>query len=903
MRLLGLDSNCAYVYQPVTRHRFPLIVVSLPSSTMPPLMNHPDASPRRSPRGSTLHTDSVHADAQTLNSPTGRKKRKNPPTNRRDRGPSSKRATLCAEAILQEPPLFAQDRAHGVSFPFSASPPHLNRESHGPGLQEEETSITQLSAHHPHTEGESTYTYALLDLITGKTPAVKPKPSGAGLEYVPLLRHPYDRNSPDLIRVLIVHPGGSEDHLECSIEIRLLPLLDARGKAKKTVVPGIADGDIGKYMTDYVALSYAWEGQKPTVSIDIRHPSGGLSLLVTKNLKIALKALRHTSENRHFWADAICMDQDNNEEKSQQLPLMSRIYNEAMKVCVWLGEQDKETAKAFGLMDKIRNWKRFNVVVEEDIQCAEWLAFIGLLKRPWFRRRWVVQEIVLAGQAEIRCGSQWSEWMEFAQAVAFFEAMEDRVKKKFRQAVDQEQHPDMFGHIREYGANRLVKVTANIVTRRDDGHVLQRTESLENLISTLTPFETGERRDIIYSILSLAKDVRATSANTTLRAELVREDMPEHLRDRDDWEKNLGVLKSLRRKFKIDQFPVNYAKKFDVVCDDLYNFTTLQSTNARSLDLICRPWCPDGDPTTNEGSAPLPSWVRSLSDRAYQLDEDDHVVRVNADTLVGLPDKTPYQASGTLRGAWSFERDPKPLSDYELDPGGVQILSVLGFQLDTIRKIEDKALGGTLPKSWLAYKRPERTTSVDNNSLSYHHKKGSGSSDFERNVSTEFWKTMVAGKGPNGQNPPMSYSLVCQELFETTTDILLQSKRDRTTNVILKEFIDRVLSVIWGRRLAKTAFHDRLALLPGAAEMGDVICILYGCSVPVVLRKTGEQTTTGEDLWQLIGECYMYEMMAGDALIQRRLAHEEEMTKQKEEGLVPGSFDFFHKDRRMFKIR
>lgn len=62
-------------------------------------------------------------------------------------------------------------------------------------------------------------------------------------------------------------------------------------------------------------------------------------------------------------------------------------------------------------------------------------------------------------------------------------------------------------------------------------------------------------------------------------------------------------------------------------------------------------------------------------------------------------------------------------------------------------------------------------------------------------------------------------------------------------------------------------------------------------------------TTTGEDLWELIGECYMYEMMAGDALIERRLAHEEEMMKRKEEGLDVESCDFFHKDRRLFKIK
>lgn len=135
---------------------------------------------------------------------------------------------------------------------------------------------------------------------------------------------------------------------------------------------------------------------------------------------------------------------------------------------------------------------------------------------------------------------------------------------------------------------------------------------------------------------------------------------------------------------------------------------------------------------------------------------------------------------------------------------------------------------------------------------------------------------MVAGKGPNGQNPPLSYSLVCQELFDSEDAINLEVQRNLTTNDVLKEFINRVLSVIWGRTLARTTKHKRLALLPKETQSEDVICILYGCSVPVVLRKTEEETTEGKDVWELIGECYVNEMMAGEALVARRECSEED---------------------------
>ncbi len=83
------------------------------------------------------------------------------------------------------------------------------------------------------------------------------------------------------------------------------------------------------------------------------------------------------------------MDQDDNYEKSRQLPLMSRIYNVAKRVCVWLGEGDQSTADAFHMIDIIRDIGDFNHFVEEKTSVDEWNAFVKLLMELWFSRRWV----------------------------------------------------------------------------------------------------------------------------------------------------------------------------------------------------------------------------------------------------------------------------------------------------------------------------------------------------------------------------------------------------------------------------------------------------------------------------------------------------------------------------------
>lgn len=80
------------------------------------------------------------------------------------------------------------------------------------------------------------------------------------------------------------------------------------------------------------------------------------------------------------------------------------------------------------------------------------------------------------------------------------------------------------------------------------------------------------------------------------------------------------------------------------------------------------------------------------------------------------------------------------------------------------------------------------------------------------------------------------------------------------------EFLVRVQSMAWNRKIfltrSKTQGQKRLGLAPPDAREGDTVCILHGCSVPVVLRAI----TGDENYYVLIGECFLYGMMDGEAL-------------------------------------
>ncbi|KAH7356432.1 heterokaryon incompatibility protein-domain-containing protein, partial [Rhexocercosporidium sp. MPI-PUGE-AT-0058] len=89
----------------------------------------------------------------------------------------------------------------------------------------------------------------------------------------------------------------------------------------------------------YEALSYVWGPINPPVTILCnKHP-----VEVTPNLGAALQRLRYPDtgifSNRRIWIDALRINQENLEERSQQVSFMKEIYDSAKDVVIWLGEE------------------------------------------------------------------------------------------------------------------------------------------------------------------------------------------------------------------------------------------------------------------------------------------------------------------------------------------------------------------------------------------------------------------------------------------------------------------------------------------------------------------------------------------------------------------------------------
>jgi len=85
---------------------------------------------------------------------------------------------------------------------------------------------------------------------------------------------------------------------------------------------------------EYEAISYAWGDPKDTDTVycDTK------SIKITKSLLTCLRRLRGVDQPRVLWADAVCINQDDIPEKSEQVKLMSKIYSQPSRIIIWLGD-------------------------------------------------------------------------------------------------------------------------------------------------------------------------------------------------------------------------------------------------------------------------------------------------------------------------------------------------------------------------------------------------------------------------------------------------------------------------------------------------------------------------------------------------------------------------------------
>ena len=388
---------------------------------------------------------------------------------------------------------------------------------------------------------------------------------------------------------------------------------EEKQKAQKAL--GERRKKVGEIEIKYEALSWCWGTDPPDYAIKIDHGGRIYKKRVTKALALALKYLRLPDRERILWVDAICINQEDDNEKNHQVQMMSRIYRRASEVAIWLGEDTDDSITAIDFIkNEIIKFPDFDNIFSDKKYSGKWRALMMLMQRDWFSRRWVVQEIALASSAMIYCGPDSIPWSQFAVAVELFVEVESathQLSEMMRQDEKFRHVSGWFEHISEVGASLLVQATVNVFraqrmpllethapheeTRPDDEKVdstawierpptidpLDRRSllSLEYLVTTMFIFKAGEPRDAVYALLAIARDAApfAKSATTEVDSSILTTSSMEGF--------------SHEKRFTID-----YSRSYSDVCRDFVEFAIKRKCEwdaVQSLDILCRPWALD----------------------------------------------------------------------------------------------------------------------------------------------------------------------------------------------------------------------------------------------------------------------------------------------------------------------
>lgn len=163
---------------------------------------------------------------------------------------------------------------------------------------------------------------------------------------------------------------------------------------------------------DYIALSYMWGDETTKHHVPL---SNGGTIAVRDNLWqfLQLQGTRLT-EPTYFWIDAICINQENVHERNHQVRMMKEIYTQATEVYVWLGPEadDSDLVMEFLTRQSTKplRAKGPGYLPLWDRRTAK--ALSDLCDRPYWRRMWIIQELLHARKITILCGTSRSNWSD-----------------------------------------------------------------------------------------------------------------------------------------------------------------------------------------------------------------------------------------------------------------------------------------------------------------------------------------------------------------------------------------------------------------------------------------------------------------------------------------------------------
>jgi hypothetical protein len=573
------------------------------------------------------------------------------------------------------------------------------------------------------------------------------------------------------------------------------------------------------------------------------------SFLVTPNLESALLRLRDTNCSTLLWIDAICINQDDLLERAAQVGFMKDIYNDSTGVIVWLGGEQSSTLSSavsviasiskqftsdtllrpesiigpegvllsdqeFELLKKYTTEKVLGMPAMEAYKCIA--SFYSL---PWFRRVWVLQE-ASHRTVIVRLGAHSFPWSSVVLA-----AIWGQFQTRGYTVI---QNQNLQSDIDRQGY--LPELWLGLLHRRTP-----RGLSMTELVFRAREFQASDPRDKVFALLGLANDLsheqRSSFVDYTKTKERVYCDFARGLIDITG---NLDILSAVNTfSGHKDRGCVSWMPGLDVSISAIRGLGFPRKYNAA----LTKP-----SPTSFFSRLVWPFWPKNQTLRA-------------------------------------LHNKPREIS---IDPGKYDpnVLSLLGYVVDTVQETMDTTFrmrqdlricldndSDAIHTIWKFIQTPHICQHYTKTRLLIALVHTLTAAGFT--LLGEFSSYTLGKVVPSRQVPPLFADFAAywarsdpsfSRLIESSPTSLAESAE--ITELARSGDADQ-FAVVAGKACHERKFFlskkGRIGLCPRGAGNGDQIVILYGGSVPYVLRQLKN------DAWTFVGECYVDGLMFGEA--------------------------------------
>jgi len=539
---------------------------------------------------------------------------------------------------------------------------------------------------------------------------------------------------------------------------------------------------------DFEALSYTW-GDRADARIIIVN---GIRREVSKNLEDALKALRCLRETRlgmYYWVDSLCIDQQNEKERNEQVKRMNDIYSRARAVVAWLGQEEGmdriavQTMRYLCRKPRVKNPLR----LPPRLLLDGWQALFAFMKKPYWNRAWIIQELAMNHNSTlILCGKfKLTRRMIRLGAVWCQELLQGSEDLSYR--FDHDLEPEAWSWASR--TLQLVSLTSN--PKIEIG--------LERLLNIVRRADATDEKDKVYSILGLL--------DTAVSADI----------------------------------SPDYSRSEQQVYTDF--ITSIIKRTGRLEQIMF------GGISTKEG---WPSWVPD-----WRLPFERHHITY---LISG-------KASGDLSAKCSFISN---------GTDGTHLVCS-GFKVDTVDGVAAEPsphCHSTQPRS-VSTRYGDRLSDALHQTLLMDHPGAT-----ERPLLSVPW-TLGCATNTNPSNSPsnpewlnLTHSRYFHRFHEfrnhnggfciggQTLRKFFPQSSEKSVDITMTLQCMRLALLSLNQRALITTATGYLGLAPIAVRPGDVVAVLLGCKCPVLLRPAGN------NLYHVIGECYIHGLMRGEILKQ-----------------------------------